>query len=447
MKRIFICINFFLCLNAFTQSSFLTYDKLLDLYKRQYDKSTVQRVKTLDSLILNSNLNDSVNFYYQTVYQAEKAIMKSNYKKAAKLYEKAFLYKKTPFYNDLTNAIYCELKGEQNPDKLKNNLCKYAKTGRDMSEFYDKLPKTMDINEIKKMTDTINPSFNIDLAKYFGALTKTDQAYRTEVSEIYNSERQMEIMKSKEFIDSLHKIDKDNYTKLLYLLDNFKFNEYDFDKNWTALGLLLIHHNRFDNLEFYIKTYKYVKDGILDARNYVNNLQNSVYSELLTDFCQNSYGWYINEDFYSYTIPLKTALKSANKIRKHLYLDDVLFFHKKAAWQITQENSGLVISYAKKTEVTDSFFHEDKTQKRNDFDLYKFVILEKGEFNDKLIINYNSPQLKKTLRKEVKEYFKIEKNRQELEKYKKDIEENGKEYLYLYEMNKQAKKDFLKEFE
>src|SRR5690606_5203503 len=72
----------------------------------------------IQSFVSHSNFNDSTNKYWENIEKAHIALCQEQYEEASSYFDKAFPLIKKPFFADLNNAIYVQIK-QQNTDSSK----------------------------------------------------------------------------------------------------------------------------------------------------------------------------------------------------------------------------------------------------------------------------------------------------------------------------------------
>ena len=395
MKKIFF--NFLLILvvlPVFSQTPIAVPQSTKDTFEKD--------IITLDSLILNSKLNDSVSNYYKFVYKAENEYIKQNYKKASEYYEKAFGYLKYPFMRDLSRAIYCEKESRKNIDNLKKYLELYLSKTKKKESTYDysrNLP-LQDSIEIVKLIETIKPVVDSSLVNYLNELFRIDQDVRKGLSWPLSEEEGM----------LLHITDSTNYSKLLEIVDKYpNLSEEIYGTAWSAFSIILNHCRVIPDVRIYIKLHSMVMNGQIDARNYVNSLEISLFSKKQS-FGGAHYGYeYVNWDtnnwdtntrdkFYIYLKQTSKDEKMINKYRNKLYLEDMKSYHKKRIWAMRTDadKKGQIIYY-----FTELYGSNEGSYK----------ILSKKTYNDKKVkIYYKNKEDKKRIKKAMKEYNKNRNN-------------------------------------
>ena len=354
----------------------------------QTDPNFENDVRLLNSLILNTELNDSVSKYYNFVYKAENEYMKQNYKKAATYYEKAFGYLKYPFMKDLYRAIYCEKESRKNIDNLKKYLELYLSKTKKTESTYDysrNLP-LQDSIEIVKLIDTIKPVVDSSLVNYLYELRRIDQSVRLNLNYPLSEEKN----------NLLITTDSINYNKLLDVIDKYpNLSEEIYGTAWGAFSIILNHCRSSQDIRMYIKLHNLVMNGQIDARNYLDAIEYSLF-RIEEKFTWGG-SWHgaeiknldTKDKVYIFIIPNSKEEKTINKYRKKVYLEDIKSYHKKRIW----------------TMQTGTYIYNTTTMLEEN-DAFNKIILTNYYRGDKVKIYYKSKEDKKRIKKAMKEYNK-----------------------------------------
>lgn len=288
-------------------------------------------------LIFISSITTAQNprMYYKYTSKAEFAAIKGNYKKASKLYYKAFEHN-FPFYTDLHHAVQCETLA--NPDSARLTrfiLLKYQLSGGKISSdvFYNNLLKNEDFSNLKyrtswkSMLDTIQFTdehrYNPELSEKILKLRDFDQACRGEG-----------------FTDNAT-LDK---TDSLNMIEVFKIFETHYPiteskigiSAMSALNLLLTHGLKtMDSTRCQILE-KEISDGYYYNRYYSDIIDNYSIFGYPSDF-GSFYLMMCNEKYLEY-IPIKQISKRTNANRQALFMEKWQHQVEKKKW-LWQQNS------------------------------------------------------------------------------------------------------------
>ena len=93
--------------------------------------------------------------YYQLVNKAELSVIDSNFKKALQLFEKAFVYKQSPFAVDIYNAAVCAM-------MLKD----YRKTSTYLTKVFEKGYSFANLKRYPAFNDFLESNWGSELALY-----------------------------------------------------------------------------------------------------------------------------------------------------------------------------------------------------------------------------------------------------------------------------------------
>lgn len=335
--------------------------------------------QSLDSLIINSELPDSVSQYYKYIHKAEKFIIRNRFDKAAKNYQKAFNFIENPFQRDLSNAIRCEVIAGGNKETVMKYIWqKVRKTGITERVLSDtSLQKLPYWEEIIMMLDTTKPVYDTAINQYMKFIQANDQDYRSRCKKKYNGNAYNEFT-----IDSIGKIDSINYYRLVDLCAEYGHLTEELTGNqWGVVNLILMHNRK--KPELYMILYKSVLAGKISAVNYSYILNDSEYriSDKFKPRDENV--WQLNSGTFLSLKNDKKDKKLKNKYRAKLFVDDIDTYAEKIVWQFCHEDLGF------------NFFNI-YNEIMGDEDYYQVLLSEEIRGRE-VEIYYKSPEIERQL--------------------------------------------------
>jgi hypothetical protein len=346
----------------------------------------------LDSLIYYYKV-DSISKYYKYVYKAEAFIMKGDFEKAAKTYEKAFTYIDIPFSSDLAHARKCEMDSRKDEDCIKKYIYfSIRKTG--MKNGYlnnEELQKLETWPDIKAMIDTLSALNDTTIVNELDRIIFIDQDYRRQCREKFNGNTYNDFTK-----DSISKIDSVNYFTLLKLFSTLEYvsEEVIGVRTWGTVDIVLAHNrNRFG---IYQLLYKSVQNGKLDARLFAYCLNDANY-KIANKYPigGRNFGFQVTHDCYLYFKPSQFERFKINKLRRNMHLESIDNFHKKRIWQLQNKNSGY-------------FFYKEEIIFLNELELYNLI--ENDIFNGQKVsrvkLFYSNRDVKENMENNSKKWTK-----------------------------------------
>ena len=357
--------------------------------------------KQIDSIIINSKLNDSLSNYYKNIYKAEEYIMKGKYSKASAMYEEAFKHKECPFITDIHGIIACELKQcvnseyfKYNTDKLKKYIYLGLKKGGN-KDWYLNSEKYKELfygSGIIQMVDTIQPTCDTSLIKYLKEILYDDQEIRTQARE-----NNSDYYHDSEWGRRINKVDSINYHKLSDIINNYPdFGEEAFGSSWYNISIIFLHNK--NKLDLYIRLHELVMNGDIDARDFDKCLANSLFIIQNEIQClgEHNFNYLASpEKIYVYSKIPRKELKVLNKYRKKIFLTDINSYHKRYLHGLRSNNDSALIPV--------------KILCGEKEDLYDHIINKKDHFDREIKIYYKDNAQKKRLKREAKEYKKSNK--------------------------------------
>lgn len=216
----------------------------------------------------NTYALDSLSQYYSIIGNAENAICKNDITKATRLYKQAFLYKKNPFFNDLSNALLCEI--DVNNSLNDTTTCRnYFKKLLQQGLWRDSMVNAPYISELKnsrqwylfkQILDTLHPLPYCEKSNKLNELLKRDQLVRKSCQN-YRSD----------CIDEIKRIDSLNNLEFKILFQNSEYLDENVIGNYFIrihLRTLLTHQISWSLFDVNDLLLNAVKEGILDARIY-----------------------------------------------------------------------------------------------------------------------------------------------------------------------------------
>jgi hypothetical protein len=350
--------------------------------------------QTLDSLIINSELPDTVSQYYKYIHKAENFIIRNKFDKAAENYQKAFTFIKNPFLRDLSNAIRCEVIADGNKELVMKYIWQtFRKTG--ITEYIvsdTSLLKLPYWKDIRMMLDTIKPVYDTAINQYMKFIKENDQDYRSQCSAKYNGNTYNEFT-----IDSIRTIDSINYYRLIDLCAKYGHLTEELTGNQLGVVNLILMHNR-EKPELYLILYKSVLAGKMSAINYSYFLNDSRFMVDNKFKSGDKDVWQLNNGTF---LALKTDRKTKklkDEYRTKLFVDDIDTYTEKIIWQFCNEDSNF-----------NFFNNRNEMMDEEDY----FQVLLSGKIRGlEVEIYYRTPEIKRQLLKEAQAWQK-EQNKSE----------------------------------
>ena len=348
-------------LNTVSQNTFLTSN-----YKKKYEK---------------------VKIYYGYVNKAEEKIMKGQYSLASKCYTIAFKAK-TPFLQDLKNALEAELNAGKEYDVILN-LLKIK-----MSKMLYRQTKDEFINDIKNdsvfqslsyidtlvlslKTANIKTLYNRILSNKLDLLIKRDQQARIK----YDNTPEQTI--------KLNKTDSINLIKLLHLYNKYgSINENIVGmKGMLAVDMILTHNSKKNRKVWFSKIKEEVLKGDFNNRIFADIIDNYNYGAKMSE-----YGARLGHELYNKFLFEPLSNKKAvtvNNRRHEIFLEDYMSAIKKLVWQWRNKQKGI---FTWKFYPTASYIWIEKDATKNDKKKYLIQqkeIIEQKKNSNTIFFIYN----------------------------------------------------------
>ena len=365
-------------------------------FSQNIDKETA----FLDSLIFNTPVNKNLKNYYKNVYSAENCILKTEYEKAAILYEKAFSYHEFPFSIDLDNAIVCEIKSRKNENNIKKYITlQMNKDAKKVNYLNDSsLFLLSNWKEIENIINTTEAKIDTVLLNFIWKLYDADQDFRRNNHGDYSQES----LKEMDILDII------NYNELIKIIQlNSDISEEKIGlSGWGKLSIIPWHSPEM--LEIYKYLFQSVVAGKLDARKFYDLFGHSDYRingkynlGVLTYSVGSSYCSSIanmeNFDLPDYFITKEYKnVKVLDNCRKKLYIESFNDYQKKCIWDFMQDNK------------TNKFRFDNETTTELNYNdtFFKTLKTKKNSVGDKVKIYYRNKEEEKQLQEAMKEYYK-----------------------------------------
>jgi hypothetical protein len=229
------------------------------------------------SYVFADSFSDSLRTYYSTVALAEEQTCENNFSQAALLYQKAFTYKSNPFFEDVSNALECELRtNAPNKDNCYNYykilLQKGLHRGENASDIKKYIVAKFPLKfkkRIQHLTNKYITEYN-EITQIIDSILYDDQTVRL------NDDRTTKLYFSEEDYKKMEEMDSINTLKLSKLFQDSKYldeNSVGYEHIYSKLWVIMHHNSRYvtGGTEPFLNILKNnVLNGIFDARKYID---------------------------------------------------------------------------------------------------------------------------------------------------------------------------------